>query len=168
MPKYYTTGTAIRFYSMNTLTISVAEGYVIESVSVTTDSSKPMNADNTALTNAEAAYADDVTVLTPADGTQEIVMQYSASSGHWRVQAVTVTYAAVASEEPVEANMILGENAFAAEIGVEDVQAFTATETGTLYIVMSNLMYMPSWSDEYYESYSVSYTHLTLPTMAVV
>lgn len=98
-PKYYSSGTAIRFYGQNTLTVSVAEGYEIVSVEITTDSGKPMNADNTALTNATAEYTDASTVLTPEDGTQAITMQYTLSSGHWRVQAVDVTYAVVESGE---------------------------------------------------------------------
>lgn len=92
-PKYYNTGSAIRFYSQNSLTISAVEGCEIISVTITTGSSNPMNAENTALTNAEAAYSDGVTVLTPADGTEDIVMSYTKSSGHWRIVSVEVEYA---------------------------------------------------------------------------
>lgn len=92
-PKYYNTGSAIRFYAQNSLTISAAEGCEIISVTITTGSSNPMNADNTALTNAEASYTDTVTVLTPADGTEDIVMSYTKSSGHWRIVSIEVEYA---------------------------------------------------------------------------
>ena len=90
--KYYNTGSAIRVYSQNTVTISAAEGYEIVSVTITTDSSKPMNADNTALTNASATYDNAATVLVPEYGTEAMVMQYTPTSGHWRIQAISVEY----------------------------------------------------------------------------
>ena len=90
-PKYYTTGSAIRFYGQNSLTISAASGYSIVSVAITTDAEKPMNADNTELINATATFSDGETVLTPVDGALDLSMIYTAPAGHWRVQAITVT-----------------------------------------------------------------------------
>ena len=143
VPKYYTTGTAIRVYGKNSITISANEGYEIVSVTITTESSKPMNADNTALTNASATYSTTSTVLVPEYGTEAIVMSYTPSSGHWRIQGISVEYVGGYVEEitppagPV-ACQIPGNLEYtfatddAATIGV--LFQWTATENGELSV----------------------------------
>ena len=93
VPKYYSTGSAVRFYSKNSLAISVVNGYKIKSITVAhATGENAMTASNTTLTNASASYGSNETVLTPADGTQSVVMTYALSSKHWRVTGITVEY----------------------------------------------------------------------------
>ena len=93
-PKYYSSGTSLRIYGNNTMTISVADGYVLKSVVIktATGSSYLMSSGNTSVTGATAAYSSATVTLTPDADATEITLKRTASSGHWRVQQVAVTY----------------------------------------------------------------------------
>ncbi|MBO7304642.1 MAG: hypothetical protein J6V09_05410 [Clostridia bacterium] len=95
-PKYYTSGSALRFYSKNSLTISVASGYKIESIVITTGSSNKIPSATCTVTNGTATGLDTTTVtVIPADGTASVVLTNTATSGHWRVEKIVVIYSAV-------------------------------------------------------------------------
>ncbi|MDE7381916.1 MAG: hypothetical protein K2N03_07320 [Muribaculaceae bacterium] len=87
-PKYYNTGTALRLYGGNTMTVSVESGYILNSVSFTTGSSNGFNAASTVTNgsfanNTWTASGDDVTSFTITQG---------GSSGHVRIETMTINY----------------------------------------------------------------------------
>ncbi|MCM1109169.1 MAG: chitobiase/beta-hexosaminidase C-terminal domain-containing protein [Clostridium sp.] len=87
-PKYYATGTGIRFYGGNTLTVSVPEGGMITSVafSFASGASYAPSANPAASGN----YANNTWT-----GNAETSIEFTrpSGSGHWRIQKVAVTYA---------------------------------------------------------------------------
>ena len=97
-PKYYTSGTAIRFYCKNSLTISAEDGYKIKSIIINSGSSNGsyvIKDSNAIITNATASGLGSKTVtLTPVDGTSDVVLQYnpSVTSGNFRIASITIVY----------------------------------------------------------------------------
>jgi hypothetical protein len=83
-PKYYTTGTAIRAYGDNTLTFTCPEGKVIKNIVFTFDTSY----NNNAMTANGGTYADGTWTGSLAN----VVFTVSGTSGHTRIQTITVTY----------------------------------------------------------------------------
>lgn len=87
-PKYYNTGSALRLYGGNTMTVSVEDGYTIDSVVFTVGSSNAFNAattvtNGTFANNTWTASGDDVTSFTITQG---------GSSGHVRIETMTINY----------------------------------------------------------------------------
>lgn len=95
-PKYYNTGTALRFYGKTTCTIAVADGYVIEEVIITTDDynsyANGIKADNCVPTNATMSMVEKVATFTATEGATSIVLTNPNTSGHWRLVSITVVY----------------------------------------------------------------------------
>ena len=91
-PKYYNTGTGVRLYSKNTLTISSAN-QITEIVFEFTVSG------NTAESDIEfsAGTFDGDSKTWTGDAT-EVVVTNTASSGHFRIQKITVTTSGEAKE----------------------------------------------------------------------
>lgn len=87
-PKFYTSGNAVRFYSGNTLTVSVESGYNIVDITIKFGSGDKTN-----------AITSDVGTFTTDTWTGEansVVLTVDGTSGHRRVASVTVTFAAIA------------------------------------------------------------------------
>ncbi len=88
-PKYYTSGSAIRFYANNTLTIGTIEGYYIKSIVLTYSGTTYFN------TVSVGTIADDGQ-WTPADAdAASVVFTYVANSGNTRISNITVELAAI-------------------------------------------------------------------------
>lgn len=97
-PAYYNTGTAARLYGKNSLTISVPEGYEIKSVVLNCQSSNNVN--NASYTNATGVTSGTATTITPsAAGTTSVAITNNNGNGHYRIQNIVVTYAAVAAAD---------------------------------------------------------------------
>lgn len=91
-PKYYTTGTAMRLYGGNTLTISSSK--TISKVEFTygedyNGTSYYPTADNSTVTPGTYDYSTH----TWTGSANEIVLSRSASTGHFRIVSITITYA---------------------------------------------------------------------------
>lgn len=85
-PKYYDTGTAVRFYGSNSLTIDLEEGYAITSIEITFGSGEKDNA----ITSDVGTF--DGTTWTGESNT--VVLTVGGTSGHRRIQAIKVSYKA--------------------------------------------------------------------------
>lgn len=92
-PKYYTTGTGVRLYGGNTLTVSVPNGYYLTEISFTTDSSKG------SFNNGTTATAGSFSGLswTASGQNNTVTITNGGSSGHVRIQTITVKYAEIPS-----------------------------------------------------------------------
>lgn len=91
-PKYYSTGTAMRLYGGNTLTISSSK--TISKVEFTyaedyNGTSYYPTADNSTVTPGTYDYSTH----TWTGSANEIVLSRSASTGHFRIVSITITYA---------------------------------------------------------------------------
>lgn len=91
-PKYYDTGTAMRLYGGNTLTISSSK--TISKVEFTygedyNGTSYYPTADNSTVTPGTYDYSTH----TWTGSANEIVLSRSASTGHFRIVSITITYA---------------------------------------------------------------------------
>lgn len=97
-PKWYSTGTAIRLYGGNTLTLSAPQGYYITSVEFTTHTSKNTFNDSTTvkIANKKTSLAS-LNGLTWTAGEKEVInaitIKNGGSTGHIRIQTITVNYA---------------------------------------------------------------------------
>ena len=84
-PKYYTTGNAVRCYGGNTITVSVPEeSYTITSITFTFGSGEG--------TNAITANVGSFTSPTWTGAAQSVEFSIAGTSGHRRIQTITVTY----------------------------------------------------------------------------
>ena len=83
--KYYTTGSGIRIYGGGTITIA-SDNYKIASIKFTWDGS---NAPTSDVANP-TGYSS--TTKTWTGSANSVVLTRPSGSGHWRLQAVTVTY----------------------------------------------------------------------------
>ena len=94
-PMYYTEGTAARLYSKNSFTVSSATKKITKLTLTFSGSNKP-----TSEQYKVSSGTLDVTQTAPVwtsestDGVSSITITNTASSGHWRLQKVAVTYAA--------------------------------------------------------------------------
>ena len=92
-PKYYTTGTGVRLYGGNTLTVSVPNGYYLTEISFTTDSSKGSFNDGTTATAGSFSGLS----WTASGQNNTVTITNGGSSGHVRIQTITVKYAEIPS-----------------------------------------------------------------------
>ncbi len=89
-PKYYTSGTALRFYKGNTLTITPDDGCTIVSIEITAaGASYGLDGAGVTLTNA----TNSGNTITPVDGTKPIVITNDeVNSNQMRIVSIAVTY----------------------------------------------------------------------------
>lgn len=120
-PKYYTTGTGIRLYGGNTMTISVDEGYELTSVVLNTSTGSNAVNSETTVTNGTIAIDGGTTTLTANANVSSMTMTEGGTSGHARIQSIVVNYTAVAGDKEL-AGLQFSEASCTAIMG----QAFTA------------------------------------------
>ena len=98
-PAYYTSGSSLRWYGGNTLTITPSNNFSIKTIVITTTStSYTFTEGNTKVSNATVSGLGSKTVtLTPTNGSENIVLTNTASSGHARIQSIKVTYVSAES-----------------------------------------------------------------------
>ena len=90
-PKYYTSGTNLRIYTGNTLTITPASGVTISALTIACTSSYGFNS-SVAVTNGNSVDGTNV-VITPTDGTKPVVITNNKSSNaQLRITSIKVTY----------------------------------------------------------------------------
>ena len=91
-PKYYTTGTAMRMYGGNTLTITSSKAIAKVEFKYGEDyqgTSYYPTADNSSVTPGSYDYSAHVWT----GSAKEIVLTRTASTGHFRIVSITITYA---------------------------------------------------------------------------
>lgn len=93
-PKYYATGSGMRLYGGNTLTISSSK--TISKIVFTYDSgqdqsSRPLYATSSNTSFTPGTYDYDAQTWNGSDSS--IVMSYTGQGGHVRIQSITITYA---------------------------------------------------------------------------
>lgn len=89
-PKYYNTGTGVRMYNNNTLTVNAPVGYEITEIKFTYSSES-----NTfkGTVSVDGASATDFTPSTTWSGNaNKLVFTYTPSSGHCRIQKMEISY----------------------------------------------------------------------------
>ena len=96
-PAYYTSGSALRVYGKNSVTISVDDGYKMTKIVITTTSSNAITSSNVDLDNATMSVSGTTVTVTPIDGTKNVVLTNPASSGNVRIAKIVVTYEAGSS-----------------------------------------------------------------------
>ena len=124
--KYYTSGTAYRMYPKNVVTITVADGYVIDDVVIITTSSNPMTeAKTTPITNATWSISGTTITLTATANATSVSFAHdpTLSSGNIRFSSITVNYSASAGTDEPECEH---------EYVSEETKAATCTEDGEL------------------------------------
>ncbi|MBE6798873.1 MAG: hypothetical protein E7525_03745 [Ruminococcaceae bacterium] len=90
-PRYYATGTAIRIYGKNTLTVSVPTGYKIDTVVFTTAAGNHFKTNTQFSTGTVSGVGTATTTVSNINGTK-LTITNPDSSGHYRIQEITVTY----------------------------------------------------------------------------
>ena len=93
-PKYYSTGTGIRLYGGNTLTIS--SNKTIAKVQFTFDKGEDQNNRPLYATSGNTSFSPgtyDYEAQTWSGSAKEIVLTYTATGGHVRIQSIAITYA---------------------------------------------------------------------------
>lgn len=93
LPKYYTSGSAIRVYTGNTMTITAAEGYVIDSVVITTVSNYNITLE-TAFSAGTVAGVDTTTVTVTDINDSSLTLTNNKASGQFRIVSIEIVYKA--------------------------------------------------------------------------
>lgn len=90
-PRYYTSGSAVRIYGKNTVTISVPSGYVLETVVFTTVSSNHFKS-NTQFSGGTVSGVGTATTTVSNINSTTLTVTNPDSSGHYKIQEITVVY----------------------------------------------------------------------------
>ena len=93
-PKYYNTGTGMRLYGGNTLTISSSK--TISKVAFTFDKGEDQNNRPFYATSSNTSFTPgtfDYEAQTWSGSATEVVASYTGNGGHIRIQSITITYA---------------------------------------------------------------------------
>ena len=77
VPKYYDTGNALRLYGGNTMNVSIAPGYEITGISMTTGSSNSVNAESTV---SSGELSIDKTTTTWTGNAEEVLFTQGGTS----------------------------------------------------------------------------------------
>lgn len=98
-PKYYDTGTAIRLYSLNSMTVT-AKGATINSVEMTTGAGDYAIDKSTCTVSSGTLSVSGTSASIKGIEAESITFARTNTSGHFRIVSLTVTYAMNAGEEP--------------------------------------------------------------------
>ena len=152
-PSYYSNGDALRFYSGNSLTISPADGAKIKTITITGVANYAITADNCQVTNGSATGLGTATVvITPADGSLDVVLTNIAASGNFRIVSIDVVYSSSSASSG------------SGSVQVPTVNKVTAPKAGTAYKLgftqakLGKDLYFTGAMDGYYLATSNSLT----------
>lgn len=90
VPKYYTTGSAVRVYGGGTMTVSSSSSYTITGITLTFGSGDGSNA----ITTDVGTYSSD----SWSGSASSVVFTVGGTSGHRRIASVTVTYSSSSTQ----------------------------------------------------------------------
>ena len=113
-PKYYTSGTALRMYGGNTMTVSVSDTYLISAITISFGSSDGTNA----ITTDVGAYNNG----SWSGSATSIVFTISGTSGNRRFSSVAVTYA-------TNTNPTVNLDNYTVSLGTNNTTGATVTAT---------------------------------------
>ena len=137
-PKYYNTGAALRLYGGGTMTITAANGAIINSVSFTinVDSSKPTNGSVHAESSVTAGTltignASTATTITDINAS-EVTYTQGGTSGHVRFVTLTVNYNLPTTAEVATPTFSVEKGTYYNPFSVE----ITAEEGVTVYYTL--------------------------------
>ncbi len=89
-PKYYTSGTSIRMYGGNTMTVSVPDGYYISKIVFTTGTGDyAFNSESSA---SSGTFSVSDNTWTADEEVNSVTITQGGSKGHVRIVSMTVTY----------------------------------------------------------------------------
>ena len=130
--KYYNTGTGIRTYGNGTITIT-ANGSTITAIETTFagDTYAPASED-VWTSNGTGTGTSGVSATWEGSAT-EVVMTRPSGNGHWRLQAVTVTYSTGGTPTCVAPTFSPAAGTF---ITAQSVEISTKTEGATIYYTL--------------------------------
>lgn len=123
-PAYYNTGTGVRVYVKNVLTIIPANGAVIKSIAFTYGASNSKS-----LLYEGADLANNTWT---GSSNKPVAFAISGTSGHARVKVIAVTYSIQAGGETVATPTFTPASGTTFE-GTQEVTITTATEDATIY-----------------------------------
>lgn len=123
-PAYYNTGTGVRVYAKNVLTIIPANGAVIKSIAFTYGASNSKS-----LLYEGADLANNTWT---GSSNKSVAFAISGTSGHARVKVIAVTYSIQAGGETVATPTFTPASGTTFE-GTQEVTITTATEDATIY-----------------------------------
>ena len=90
-PKYYTSGTAARFYGGNTITVTVLEGYKITSIEIATTSAGNANVITSDVGSCDdAGQGQTVTWAGEISNGGSVTFTVSGTSGHRRISSIKI------------------------------------------------------------------------------
>lgn len=98
-PKWYSTGTAVRVYGGNTMTFKASNKYILKSIEFTTGSANGFN-NNTSASNG--TFSNN-TWTASAEPTTEVTITNGGTSGHARIETITVHYALSSDPDKMDA-----------------------------------------------------------------
>ena len=133
-PKYYTSGTAVRCYAGNTITITAPSGYIISTVDFTAASTNyaiKSNAFGITVDGAEGTAT--VTNNSIAVNGNSVVLS-NTSSAQWRLKTITVNYAKAASAGASDADKVADEKGMIAD-------SMEITESGAVALKVEGTTY---------------------------
>lgn len=96
-PKYYTSGTSVRMYANNTLTISAPEGYTISSIEFTLGGTKT---NSISPSTGSGEIGSNNTTWEPPTSAINSVTFTAGNSGQLYIQKIKVTYVAPGNTDP--------------------------------------------------------------------
>ena len=131
VPKYYDTGNALRLYGGNTMNVSIAPGYEITGFSMTTGSSNSVNAESTV---SSGELSIDKTTTTWTGNAEEVLFTQGGTSGHVRIESITISYEATAPKdiENVKFSTVLNSENKCVEVSLS-----CATDGASIYYSLS-------------------------------
>lgn len=117
VPKYYTSGNAVRVYGGGSMTVSVSSGYTITKIDITFGSSDGSNA----ITTDPGTYNNG----TWEGSASSVKFTVGGTSGNRRFSAVKVTYTNSGTTGPVTPNVTFASDAFEIEVGTTATNEIT-------------------------------------------
>ena len=133
--KYYTTGSAIRLYGDGTMTVAATGGKKITKIVVTYDgSNKPVSTDG----NIVDSGTYDFDSGTWTGSAESVTFTRPTGSGHWRIQALTVTVEGEGGETKQPAGLAWSEPNATVKIGATDNVFPTLTNPHSLPVTYTS------------------------------
>ncbi|MDE6581587.1 MAG: Ig-like domain-containing protein [Duncaniella sp.] len=123
-PKYYSTGTSLRLYGSNTMTVKAVPNYTITELVISgSDTKNCINSESTVKNNSGSDNGNLNISGTSATWTGEsdnITFTQGGASGHARISTIKVTYINLATDTRVNVNLSFPEDNYLANMADKD------------------------------------------------
>lgn len=91
-PTYYDNGTSLRVYGQSEMTISVEDGYYVESIILHTKGVNKMTLNDITVENGNVIIDDAVFKVNPTNGSDDIILTFGNGSGHVKISSIEIVY----------------------------------------------------------------------------